>query len=102
MVRVMQPTDWAAVRSIFEEGIATGHATFEPEAPSWELWDARHHLFGRLVAVEGDIIAGWTALGPVSVRPVYAGVAEISIYVGTGHRGRGIGGRLIQAAIAAS
>jgi L-amino acid N-acyltransferase YncA len=32
----MRPDDWPAVRAIYEEGIATGHATFQTSAPSWE------------------------------------------------------------------
>jgi L-amino acid N-acyltransferase YncA len=35
----MSPEDWPAVRAIYLEGIATGHATFETEAPPWETWD---------------------------------------------------------------
>ena len=34
--------DWAAVRAIYEEGIATGHATFESTVPEWGQWDADH------------------------------------------------------------
>ena len=42
IIRSMEPADWAAVRAIYEQGIATGHATFQTEAPSWEDWDAGH------------------------------------------------------------
>jgi L-amino acid N-acyltransferase YncA len=30
------------VRAIFENGIRGGDATFETEAPPWEMWDAAH------------------------------------------------------------
>ena len=30
----MQPSDWPAVRAIYEQGLATRQATFETEAPS--------------------------------------------------------------------
>jgi phosphinothricin acetyltransferase len=34
-VEPMRPEDWPAVRAIYLEGIATGNATFETEAPDW-------------------------------------------------------------------
>jgi L-amino acid N-acyltransferase YncA len=33
----MAPTDWEAVRSIYQEGIATGNATFETRVPEREV-----------------------------------------------------------------
>jgi phosphinothricin acetyltransferase len=98
----MVPADWDAVREIYREGIATGHATFETEAPSWERWDAAHLASGRLVAVEGDQCLGWAALSRVSDRCVYAGVAEVSVYVAARARGRGVGRQLLGALVAAS
>lgn len=83
------------MRSIYLEGIATGNATFEQTAPDWEQWDAAHLRTCRIVAREGEEILGWAALSPVSNRCVYAGVAEVSIYVAATARGRGIGAKLI-------
>jgi len=102
VIDVMQPTDWEQVRAIYLEGIATGHATFETEAPSWEQWDAAHLSFARLVAREDHDVAGWAALSPVSQRCVYGGVAEVSVYVATSHRGSGMGRRLLAALISES
>ena len=34
--------DWEAVIKIYEEGIATGNATVETDAPDWEQWDSSH------------------------------------------------------------
>lgn len=98
----MKPSDWPAVRAIYEEGIATGNATFEISAPEWSEWDARHLTHSRLVARQGCAIAGWAALSPVSSRPVYRGVAEVSIYVAERARGRGIGRTLLAALIGES
>lgn len=102
LIEAMQPDDWPAVRSIYLAGIATGHATFETEAPSWEDWDASHCDFGRLVARESDRIIGWAMLSPVSRRQVYAGVAEVSVYVASDSRGKGAGRALLEKLICES
>jgi L-amino acid N-acyltransferase YncA len=85
------------VLAIYLEGIATGQATFETTAPSWERWDSAHLNFARLVAVsdENGQLAGWAALSPVSSRSIYSGVAEVSVYVGSEFRGQGVGGALL-------
>ena len=98
----MSPADWDRVRAIYLEGIATGMATFETAAPTWEEWDSRHLSHSRLVARTDSDIGGWAALSPVSRREVYAGVAEVSIYVGTDYRGAGIGRGLLEALVAES
>lgn len=98
----MREADAAAVLRIYGEGIETGHATFETEVPCWEQWDGGHLDTGRLVAEADGEVLGWAALAPVSRRPVYAGVAEESVYIGDAARGRGFGRRLLQALIEAS
>src|SRR5215510_15643431 len=94
--------DWEFAQAIYLEGVATGHATFETEAPDWERWDAGHSPQCRLVARSDDGILGWAALSPVSRREVYAGVAEVSVYVAASARGLGVGGALMRALIEAS
>ena len=104
---------WPAVREIYREGIATGNATFETELPDWEKWDSGHRKNCRLVALEPfqddaeelltslDKLAvlGWAALSAVSTRHVYAGVAEVSVYVAATARGRGVGKALLRALV---
>ncbi len=99
---------WEQVRAVYLEGLATGQATFETEAPGWEEWDAAHLPFARLVAKaggaggEGGEVLGWAALSPVSRRRVYEGVAEVSVYVAARARGRGVGGALLRALVSES
>lgn len=92
----MTEDHWEAVQRIHLEGIATGVATFETESvPDWESWVASHLEVGRLVAMTDAEPAGWAALSPVSNRCVYAGVAEVSVYIGADFRGRGVGSALM-------
>jgi L-amino acid N-acyltransferase YncA len=100
----MTPADWPAVVRIYEAGIAGGNATFEPRAPSFEAWRDAHIEEPCLVAREGSgdegrDVLGWAALGPISPRPVYRGVAEVSIYVDPLHARRGVGRALLGALV---
>jgi phosphinothricin acetyltransferase len=95
----MEPHHWNEVRRIYEEGMATGNATFQETAPDWEEWDKTHIKTGRLVAIENENIIGWAALTPVSGRCVYGGVGEISVYVAENARGKGVGKDLLKSLI---
>jgi L-amino acid N-acyltransferase YncA len=95
VVRDLVPGDWPAVRSIYEDGIRTGIATFETESPSWEAWDAAHTGL-RLVAERDGSVVGWAALSPYSARRCYRGVGEVSVYVGEAARGAGVGRLLLE------
>jgi phosphinothricin acetyltransferase len=101
-IRPMAPADWPGVRAVYLEGIATGNATFETEAPQWESWDAAHFAVCRLVAEHADAVLGFASLSPVSARKVYAGVAEVSVYVSERARGAGVGGALLRELVRAS
>ena len=94
-IRVMVAEDWPAMRKIYLSGIATGQATFETDAPTWERWNDSHLASPRLVAVDGATLVGWAALSPISARAVYSGVAEVSVYVDGDKRGHGIGRLLL-------
>jgi len=96
-IRPLLEADYPALKEIYWHGIASGNATFETEAPTWEAWDKGHLQSCRLVAVDDhEQVVGWAALTPVSSRCVYAGVAEVSVYVHRDFRGKGIGKRLLQ------
>jgi L-amino acid N-acyltransferase YncA len=93
----MGDADWEQAREIFVQGIATGNATFETEAPSWEQWNSSHFSCCRLVARGPDgRLLGWVALSLVSHRCVYRGIAEVSVYVRNECRGQGLGRALLE------
>lgn len=101
-VRAVEPRDWADVRRIYGQGIATGHATFETRVPEWRSLDRTWLPEHRWVAEIGQQVVGWAAATPASARPVYSGVAETSIYVNEDHRGRGVGKALIRKQVMAA
>lgn len=98
-IEPMTDQHWPAVRQIYEQGIATGDATFERDVPEWDSWNKRHMSGARLVARKGGEVIAWAALSPVSTRQVYSGVAEVSVYVAANARGSGVGRALLQALV---
>ena len=102
-IREMIKTDWEAVSGIYKEGIETKTATFQQDVPEYAAWNREHMKLCRFVAINGEgEIVGWTALTPVSTRCVYEGVAEVSVYVSSHVKGRGIGKALLLHLIEAS
>ncbi|WP_158734654.1 GNAT family N-acetyltransferase [Alteribacillus sp. YIM 98480] len=98
----LQKQHWPEVKEIYEMGIETEIATFETQAPSWEIWSATHDLVCRLVALkeETNEVLGWAAISPVSNRAIYDGVGETSIYIRGDIRGQGLGTALLKELIA--
>lgn len=98
----MLHADWKQVANIYLEGINTGNATFQTEVPTWQNWNDGHVNSCRLVIRSENNILGWGALSPTSSRCAYAGVAEVSIYMGEKYRGNGIGTVILQNLIKSS
>ena len=101
-IEPLRETDWPRVAAIIGEGIATRNATFETAVPTWADWDASHLENHRLVAVDEGRVVGWAALLPYSRRAVYAGVAEVSVYVAEHARGAGVGLALLESLVASA
>lgn len=102
VIRNLIPSDWEQVKLIYEKGIATGNATFQTAAPTWAEWDSAHLATCRFVAESDEKVIGWASLTPVSSRCVYAGVAEVSVYVDPELSGKGVGFSLLNALVTAS
>lgn len=101
-LELISESNYPQVATIYLEGLKTGMATFETEAPDWNKWNTSHLKFGRIAFSDNNQLLGWAALSPVSSRCVYGGVAEVSIYVAEKFRGKGIGKKLMQELIKVS
>ena len=77
MIRNLLPSDASPVLEIYRQGLDTGEASFETEAPDWPTWNGKYLEPCRLVSVDGERVQGWAALAPVSARHCYRGVAEV-------------------------
>ena len=101
-LREMVTTDAEVILKIYEEGIQTGHATFEAEVPDWHKWDSRHLTQCRWLAEEEHTVLGCGALSQVSPGKVYLGVAEVSIFVSGTAQFQEIGSILLERLISSS
>ena len=94
--RQFEKSDFPAVKIIYQQGIDTGNATFQTVAKDWNDWDASLIPECRIVAVENEKVIGWAGLSSVSNRCVYAGIAEVTVYVANDAAGKGIGKKLLE------
>lgn len=101
-VRALDAGDWADVRRIYAEGIATGDATFETDVPERAALERTWLPEHRWVAEIDGQVAGWAAARPVSPRGADAGVAETAVCVDGPHRGGGVGTALIHRQVTAA
>jgi phosphinothricin acetyltransferase len=99
--RLATPDDAVFLAAIYNEGIEDRVATFETrprsEADVRAWFDGRHPI----VAVEDDgKIIAFASTSTYRPRECYAGIAEVSVYVGRRFRRRGAGRVALQALIA--
>jgi len=98
-IRPAEPGDAGRIAAIYDEGIASGIATFATgphTAEERRAWlRARGPRAPVVVAVRDGEVIGWGALAPFSHRPWYDGVAEYTAYVAREARGAGVGRALL-------
>jgi L-amino acid N-acyltransferase YncA len=92
---ILTEKHWPEVKAIYESGVATGNANFSTNVPDWDEWDKNHVKNCRLVATADGKVLGWAALAAISDGCVFAGVAEVSVYVAESSRGKGVGKSLL-------
>ncbi|MFC4686588.1 GNAT family N-acetyltransferase [Epilithonimonas pallida] len=94
-IKLITKDNFSEVIEIYKQGLATNVATFQNDLPQWEEWDKGHLNFCRISIYDNGKMIGWASLTPVSSRCVYAGVAEVSIYIAQDERGKGVGKTLL-------
>lgn len=98
-VRPARAADAAAICTIYNQGIEDRVATLETDLRSPE--ERRQWLAARgprhpvIVAEAGGEVVGWGSLNPFNPRKAYDYVADFSVYIERGWRGRGIGKRIL-------
>jgi L-amino acid N-acyltransferase YncA len=99
-VRPARVDDAPAICAIYNQGIEDRVATLETELRTTE--ERREWMAARgprhpvIVAVADDgTVAGWGSLNRYNPRAAYDHVADFSVYVERGWRGRGVGRRLL-------
>lgn len=103
-IRIAKHTDWEPIKHIYIDGINTGNATLEPahHVTTWDNWYNSKIQTAVFVMEKDNTILAWSSLSAVSSRCVYAGVAEVSIYIDKNHFGLGIGTTMLSHLIANS
>jgi phosphinothricin acetyltransferase len=92
--------DWDEIREIYRLGIMTDQATFNTvddiptDGAEWFAGKLPNFVF-KAVGDDGTIV-GWGCLSPTSMRRVYWGVVEDSVYVAPHAQGRGVGSALLK------
>jgi len=94
-VRLAAVSDAALITAIYNEGIEDRIATFETEPRTVKLIAAqlaeRGDRFPTVVVERDSQVIAWAGAGAYAGRPVYAGIAEHSVYVARAARGSGAG-----------
>lgn len=99
-IRSAREEDLPSILRIYNQGIADRIATLEAEEKDEVFmrdWFAHHQgRYAVLVAqAEGEVV-GWASLNRYSNRAAYDGVADLSIYIERGYRGKGVGKALLE------
>jgi L-amino acid N-acyltransferase YncA len=87
---------WEDVKEIYRLGLLTRNATFETEVPEYDGWIKKFPPQWFWVLEKSSLAVGWAALQPVSIRKVYEGVMEVTIYIHPEQERKGLGTWLMQ------
>jgi phosphinothricin acetyltransferase len=105
MIRPAILDDLPAITEIYNEAIRNTVSTMDTVekkvAERREWFDYHGDQYPLLVCEEQETVAGWASLNLWSDRIAYALTAEVSVFIHTEHRGKGIGKRLVKEIITA-
>jgi phosphinothricin acetyltransferase len=98
-IRLATLADAEAILEIYNHEVVHTVATFDLVARSLDeqrQWlSDRSGAFAAIVAISDNAVVGFGSLSPYKERPAYRTSVEDSVYVHTGHQGRGIGKLLV-------
>lgn len=107
-IRIAIPSDLSQIVDIWLENLQTA---FDPSLPSPD-WEGATQYWQRKLREQNEVYPIWVAqdesglLGFLALAPLYSGhpilnavFGEASLYIGKGHQGRGLGGRLLQTVV---
>ena len=98
-IRPATGADAEAIATIYNQGIEDRVATLETnlrtpdERRQWLA--ARSPRHPVIVAEAGGQVVGWGSLNVFNARKAYEYVADFSVYIERGWRGKGVGSRLL-------
>ncbi len=99
VIRPATTDDLPAINDIYNYEVLNGLASFDTRPLSMaqrKKWFAEHDATHPVLVAELDgQVAGWASLSRYSDRKAYDLLAEDSLYIAPGHRGKGAGKALL-------
>jgi len=94
------PGDIEVICAIHNQGIADRIATLDTTPRTTDdthAWLSERHPRHPVIVAEVDgTVVGWASLNPFNARAAYDNVADFSVYIERGWRGKGIGRQLLE------
>ncbi|REJ82868.1 MAG: N-acetyltransferase [Bacteroidetes bacterium] len=99
-IRAATEADLKAILDIYNDAVLNTTATFDTEPRSMQKqieWFRNHKEKHPVLVAELDgMIAGWASLSPWSDRCAYDTTVEVSVYIHSAHRSKGLGTMLLK------
>src|SRR6266404_1187680 len=99
-IRPATHADQQRIMEIYNDAVLNTTATFDTEPRTFEkqvTWFRNHKKNHPVyVAEEDGKVIGWASLSPWSDRCAYDTTVEVSVYIDSDFRGKGIGGKLLE------
>ncbi len=104
-IRKAERKDIAELLEIYNYEVINGVSTLDinPRTTGqWTEWFENHNIKNHplIVAEENGAITGYASLSSYRAKEAYASTVELSIYIHTNHRGKGVGTALMSEIIA--
>ncbi|MBK7968429.1 MAG: N-acetyltransferase [Bacteroidetes bacterium] len=99
-IRPATANDILRITHIYNDAILNTTATFDTETKTVEermQWFLNHDEKHPVIVAEiNSQVIGFASLSKWSDRCAYDGTAEVSVYIDTNHRGKGVGKRMVE------